>query len=131
MSLENTGLDKRVAELEVDLLTENAAKGALEKDVSWILSDRLSRVVDRLIESSQFLQGLVLVKEACVAAGVEQGKKIVWEQVSAGEVDRKSEENVAVMTQEMEDAIVTFTKADFVSYLLLGALDVDGLRNLC
>ena len=38
-------------EIEVALVTENAAKGAVEKDVSWILSDRLSLVVDWVIKS--------------------------------------------------------------------------------
>ena len=42
-----------------------------------------------------------------VNAGVEQGKRIVWEQVSVGEVDPNSEEEVAAKTQEMEDAFTT------------------------
>lgn len=71
------------------------------------------------------------MKEACVTTGVEQGKKIVWEQVSAGEVDRKSEESVAARTQEMEDSLVTFMEMDFTCHLLLGALDVAGIRDLC
>lgn len=111
-------------------MTENATRGALERDISWILGDGLSRVMDRLIESAQFLQGSVLVKEPCVAVGVEQGKRIVWEQVSAGEVDPKSEENVVARAQEMEDALVTFMETDFVGHLCLGTLDVAGLRNL-
>ena len=70
------------------------------------------------------------MKEACVTAGVEQGKKIAWEQVSVEEVDPKSEENVVARTREMEDVLVTFMETDFVGYLYLGALDVVGLRNL-
>ena len=61
LSLENSGPSKRIVELEVDLVTEGTAKGALEKDVSWILSEGFERVVNRLIESPQFFQGLVHV----------------------------------------------------------------------
>ena len=42
LSLENVGLSEQTTELEVDLVAENAAKGALEKDILWILSDGLS-----------------------------------------------------------------------------------------
>ena len=71
LSLENAILSERTAELEVDLVAENATRGALEKDISWILHDGVSRVVDKVIESPHFLQGLVHVWVACVAAGVE------------------------------------------------------------
>lgn len=59
--MENVGLTERTAELEADLVTKSSAKGVLENDVSWILNDELSRVVDRVVESPQFLQGLVHV----------------------------------------------------------------------
>ena len=64
LSLENAGLSERTIELEADLVGESAARGLLEKDILWILHDRLSRVVDRVIESPQSLQGLVHVHKA-------------------------------------------------------------------
>ena len=70
------------------------------------------------------------MKEACVVAVLEQGKRIVWDQVYTREVDPKSEENVVARTQEMEDALVTFTETNFVRHLHLGALDIVGLCNL-
>ena len=51
LSLENAVLSERMAKLEVDLVAKNATKGALEKDISWILSNGLSRVVEKVIES--------------------------------------------------------------------------------
>lgn len=51
LSLDNAGLTEPTAELDVDLVTESTVKGALEKYVSWILNDGLSRVVDRVGES--------------------------------------------------------------------------------
>lgn len=77
LSLENASVSKRMAELEVDLVVEKAAKGVLEKDVLWNLGDGFSRVVDRVIESPQFLHGLVQVRATCVVAGVDQGKRAV------------------------------------------------------
>lgn len=55
LSFENAGLTKQTIELEADLVTKSATKGALEKDVLWILSDGLSRVVDRVVNKWQFL----------------------------------------------------------------------------
>lgn len=46
LSLENVGLSERTTKLEVDLVPKGIAKGALKKDVSWVLSEGLSRVVD-------------------------------------------------------------------------------------
>lgn len=50
-TLENTGLSKPKAESEADLVGESAVKRVLEKDILLILRDKLSRVVDRVIES--------------------------------------------------------------------------------
>lgn len=71
------------------------------------------------------------VQKACVAAGVEHGKRIVWEQVTTAKSEPKAEENVAARTKEMEDAFVSFTEIDFAIHLLLGSLDMLGLPNLC
>lgn len=71
LTLENTVLSERMAELEADLVGESTTGGVLEKDISWIIRDGLNRVVDRVIESPQFFKGLVYVQEAYVAAGVE------------------------------------------------------------
>lgn len=71
LTLENAGLSGRTTELGVDLVAENTTRGELEKDVSWIHNDGLSRVVDRVTEIPQVLQGLVQVRVACVAAGLE------------------------------------------------------------
>ena len=98
LSLENTSLSQRTAELEVGLAVENAAKGALENDISRILSDGLNRVVDRVIKSPQFLQGLVQVRVACVAARVEQGNRVTKELVIAREFNLEVEVDVATKT---------------------------------
>ena len=75
-SLENVSLSERTTELEANLVRESAARGVLEKDISWILRDGLGWVLDRVIESPQFLEGLVHVQASYVAADVEQGKRV-------------------------------------------------------
>lgn len=96
--MENAGLSELTTELEVDLVVENAAKGVLDKDISWILSDGLSRVVDSVIESPQFLQGLVQVLATCVATGVEQGKRATKELVIVKEFNPEFEVDMATKT---------------------------------
>lgn len=76
LTVGNTDLSKRMADLEADLVGEGAVRRVLEKDILWILHDGLSQVVDRVIESLEFLQGLIHVQAACVAAGVEQVKEL-------------------------------------------------------
>lgn len=55
------------------------------------------------------------MQKACVAAGVQHGKRIVWEQVTTGKSDPKFEENVAARIQETKDALVAFTEKDFAT----------------
>lgn len=71
LTLENTGLSERTVELESDLVGESAARGVLEKDIAWVLCDGRCRIVDKLIESPEFLKGLMQVQVACLAAGME------------------------------------------------------------
>ena len=98
LSLDNAGLSERTTEMEVVLVADNTAKGALENYILWILSDGLNRVVDRVIKSPQFLQGLVQVRVACVAARVEQGNRVTKELVIAREFNLEVEVDVATKT---------------------------------
>lgn len=125
--LDNASLSERTVELEADLFGESIARGLLEKDISWILHDRLSRVVDRVIKSPQFFQGLVHVQ----AASMEQGKRVTKELVVVGVFDPEAEVDVATKTLEMEDVMATFTETDFAGYLCLGNMDLARLRDLC
>lgn len=74
---------------------------------------------------------LVHLQKACAVVVVEQGKRIILVQVSVGEFDAKSEEDVASRTQEMEDTLVAFTETDFANHLHLASLDMAGLCSLC
>lgn len=89
LTLENTGLSKRTAEPEADLVRESAARRVLKKDIVWIIRDRFRWVMDRVIKSPQLLKGLVHVRAVCIAAGVEEGKRASRELVVAREFDPK------------------------------------------
>lgn len=62
---------------------------------------------------------------------MEQGNRVAREQVVDMEFDLKTEVNVAAKTQDMENAIATFTETNFSSYLSLGNMDLARLRDLC
>ena len=96
----------------------------------WILRDGLCQIIDKVIESPCFLKGLVRVQAACMATGMEHGKRAFRELVIAGNFDPRVEVNVATKTREMEDTIATFMETDFASYLRLGDIDLVGLHAL-
>lgn len=49
----------------------------------------------------------------------------------AGEFSLEVKVDVVTKVHEMEDALVAFTKTDYVGYLRLGDLDIVGLRDPC
>lgn len=71
LTLEKNGLSERTTELEAELVKECAVMGVLEKDIAWILCDGLCQIVDKVVESSHFLKGLMYVHAACMAVGME------------------------------------------------------------
>lgn len=58
-----------------------------EDDLGWLLQKEIIHVVDKLVESYEFLMGVKRMKMACMAAGVENGKHEIREQVMAAGVD--------------------------------------------
>ncbi|CAI9283256.1 unnamed protein product [Lactuca saligna] len=89
------------------------------------------RVVDRVVENSEFALGIRLVKAACVAAGIERGKKMVrvW---SASSIPGSSDPVVVARSVDPMHAVVkAFSEMDSASYLRLGELDLADLHQLC
>ncbi|CAH1433750.1 unnamed protein product [Lactuca virosa] len=71
------------------------------------------------------------MKAACIATGVESGKKVIREQVAIGKFIPGEPSALLEYTQAMHVELKSFLDTDFASYLHLGELDMDGLRLLC
>ncbi|CAH1439079.1 unnamed protein product [Lactuca virosa] len=96
-----------------------------------VLLKGVVRVVDRIFESSEFALGIHRVKAACVAAGIEKGKKMAqaW---PAGNIPGSSDPDAVVQSvNAMPVVIRAFFKTDFASYFRLGELRLANLRQLC
>ena len=100
-------------------------------DMSWLLQKRIVRVVNRLIESTEFSFGVRQMKAVCVAAGVEGGKHAVREQVVTRKFNPEEPSVFVEQTQAINDYVKDFMETKFVSYRRLGEMDLAGLCHLC
>lgn len=84
-------------------------------------------MVDRAVESSDFVLGIRRMKASYVAASVENGKQVAraW---SVGNGPSSSDPDaMAQPVDAMYDAIRAFAETDFASYLRLGELGLSDL----
>lgn len=80
--------EKKVFEDQVDrakkhLGEEVAKKKSVKDDLGWLLQKGIFRVVDKVVESSEFAMGVKQMKKVCMATGVDNGKQEVREYVIA------------------------------------------------
>lgn len=61
------------------LAIEELERRILEVEMAWILKKGIVRVMDRVIESTEFTLGVRKMKASCVVASVEGGKQAVRE----------------------------------------------------
>ncbi|CAH1444302.1 unnamed protein product [Lactuca virosa] len=71
------------------------------------------------------------MKMACMAAGVDNGKQEVREQVVTGKFVHGEVFATIENTQAMHATVKVFMEIDFASYLYLGELDMACLHQLC
>lgn len=72
--------------------------------MAWILKKGIVRVMDRVIESTEFTLGVRKMKASCVVASVEGGKQAVREQVVIGKFNPEEPSAVVEKTQ-MNDSV--------------------------
>ncbi|CAI9268405.1 unnamed protein product [Lactuca saligna] len=105
LSLEKDALAEHLVQWDDQLAAEVLRRKVLEADLARVLQKGVVFMVDRVVESSEFVLGIRCVKVACVAA--------------------------ARSVEAMQAAIKAFSGMDFASYLCLGKLSRADLRRLC
>lgn len=73
LSSEKDTLTKHLELRNDQLPTEVLRRKVLEDDLDWVLQKRVDRMVDRILDSSEFALEIRCVKVTCVAAGIESG----------------------------------------------------------
>lgn len=106
-------------------------KENVDADLSWLLKKGIVRVVDKLIESSEFTLGIKQMKATYMEVGVESGKQIIRKQVASGKFTPGEMSALLEYTQAMHVEVKSFLETDFASYLHFGNLDMDGILLLC
>ncbi|CAH1452882.1 unnamed protein product [Lactuca virosa] len=71
------------------------------------------------------------MKATCMATGVEGGKQVIREQISTRKFVPGKLSTLLEYTQAMHAEVKSFLETEFVSYLHLGDLYIEGLHQLC
>lgn len=131
MVLEKKALAENLTLQDDQFTAEVSRRKILEADLAWFLQKGVVRVVDRVVESSEFALGIHCVKFVCVVAGIKMGKWMarVW---SVGSGPGSSDPDTATRSVEaMHAAIKAFAETDFTSYLHLVEIILSDLFQLC
>lgn len=67
-------LESQVEDVSRKLEEEGMRMKVVEDDLKWLLQKGIIRVVNKVVESSEFSLGVRRVKAACMAIGVESSK---------------------------------------------------------
>lgn len=91
---QNEALITQVESLEKELLDKvklwldrEAELSRLRNDLDWLVKDGIVRIVDKVIELPDFLQGAGRIKNMCFAAGEESGREVLHKAVFVRAVD--------------------------------------------
>ncbi|CAH1445427.1 unnamed protein product [Lactuca virosa] len=71
------------------------------------------------------------MKEPCMAPGVESGKHVIREKNFTRKFVHGEPSTLLEHTQAMHAEVKSFLETDLASYIHLGDLDIEGLRQLC
>lgn len=64
-------LEDQVKQKVVQLAAKESMRKIVENDMAWLLRHVIVRVIDRVIESTEFSMRIWCMKAICVVAGVE------------------------------------------------------------
>lgn len=65
-------------------------------------------MIDKVVESVEFLLGVRRIKAACMVADVEIGKQVVREKVASGRSDPGESSAIVDLNQEMHASVKAF-----------------------
>ena len=101
--------------------------GVAVRGVDWLIKEGVRVVVDKVVLSDEFGVNLVKLKDVCMAAGVEAGKKAL-----RSELGLADEGGSGVVDHEavIEDAMNGIVDADYVSHFRLSEMGVDELKGM-
>ncbi|CAI9298177.1 unnamed protein product [Lactuca saligna] len=103
------------------------ARGGLQ----WMLEKGVVHVIDKVIDSVEFSNGIQGVREACEALRFEKGKQLGGCSTIAGEPEVLDPSRVTRRAEDMDTTLSFFAETNFVGLFRLGKLDYDGFHQFC
>ena len=89
----------------------------------------VARVIYKVMESAKFASGVRGVRKACEALGFIKGKRLGGFSTSIGEPEVPDLGRVVRRAEEVDAALSSLVKKDFVGLFCLGKLDYDSFRQ--
>ncbi|CAH1422391.1 unnamed protein product [Lactuca virosa] len=109
---QNEALSIRVESLEIELLEKEkmlldreAELSLLGSDLDWMVKDGIVRILDKIIEITNFFQGVGRVKNMCFPAGEESSRVALRKAVVAETFDPSAASSTSSHSGKMVDAI--------------------------
>lgn len=93
-----------------------------------MLEKGVARVIDKVIESAEFANGIQGIHRACEALGFEKGKQQIGCSTISSEYEAPDPGRVARRAKDVDIAVMYLAETDFVGLLLLGELDYDSFH---
>ncbi|CAH1417950.1 unnamed protein product [Lactuca virosa] len=131
LSIRVESLERELLDKEKLLLDRKAELSQLGGNLDWLVKDGIVRIVDKVIELPNFLQGVGQINNMCFDAGEELGRELLRKEIVVRTFDPNVSSSTSSHTGEIVDAIDSFFTCDYASLMNLGSLDVSGLLRLC
>lgn len=100
------------------------ARGSLQ----WMLEKGAARVIDEVIKGAKFANGIQGVRRECKPLGFEKGKQLGGCSTIFGESEAPDPVRVMRMAEEVDIALTSLAKMNFMGLFRLGELDYDSFR---
>ena len=89
------------------------------------------RAIDRVIESTEFAEGVQGVCGACEVLVFEKGRQLGECSTSSDKSEVPIPGQVSSRAKEVNTALMSFVETNFVGLFRLWELDYDGFRQFC
>lgn len=112
---EKTMLEDQVEDVSRLLEGEGMRRKVVQDDLKWLLQKGVVRVVDRVVESTEFSLGVRRMKVASMATEVEGGKQVIREEISIGKFMPGEPSTLLEHTLALHAEVKSFLETDFAS----------------
>ncbi|CAI9290263.1 unnamed protein product [Lactuca saligna] len=128
LTREKNVLPNKLAQCQCQLAQARVDGAIAWGDLQWVLEKGVVRVLDRVIDNTEFARGIKGVSKACEALGFERVKQLSSCSTTSGRSGALDPDHVARKAEEVDNTLVSLAEMDFTGLFHLGELDYNGFR---